>query len=75
MFWDTLIGVVAAVALLVLVSFVLTSLVDFYQRFFGKHLKGKLRRPDLIPTYSRFTAVATIAVLVILALLARFSFS
>ena len=69
MFSDTLIGFTAAVALLVLISLVLTSLVAFYQRLFEKHLKEKNHRPDLTPFYCWFTGVVTIALLVVLVLL------
>ncbi len=49
MFSDTLTGFAAAVALLVLVSLVLTSLLAYYQRLFEKHSKEKIHRPDLKP--------------------------
>ena len=71
MWWDTLLGFVSAVFLLALVSILLTSLVGAYQTLFERRLKHKVQRPDLIPLYARFAAVATIAMLVVLALMSR----
>jgi len=69
MLWDALLGSVAAVILLILVSVLLTSLVRSYHTIFEKYLN--IQRQELIPTYARFAAVSTIALLVVLALLVR----
>ena len=70
--WDILIGVVGAILLLALLSVVLTALVSFYQGLLEKYLKTRMRRPDLIPTLSRFAAVATIALLLVVLLIMHF---
>jgi len=70
--WDILIGVVGAILLLALLSVVLTALVGLYQVWLEKHLESRMRRPDLIPAFSRFAAVATIALLLVVLLIMHF---
>ncbi|MDJ0872894.1 MAG: hypothetical protein QNJ87_14165 [Gammaproteobacteria bacterium] len=72
---DTLFAFAAAVALLVLISFLLTSLVVFSQHLFERRLRGTIRRPEFIPFYSRSAVVVTIALLVAIVLLAWASLS
>lgn len=73
MFWDILLGILGAIVLIVLLSFVMTGLTDFYQGLLANRLKGKMRRPELVPVYARFAAVATIALFLVVALLLRIS--
>jgi fatty acid desaturase len=70
--WDILLGVFGAILLLALLSFVLTTLVGFYQGLLEKYFKTRMRRPDLIPALSRFAAVVTIALLLAVLLIVHF---
>ena len=70
--WDSLVGVFGAILLLGLLSFVVTALVGFYQALLKKYLEPRMRRPDLIPAFSRFAAVASIALLLVLLLFMHF---
>lgn len=66
MIWEILVGIVGAILLLVLLSFVMTSLTGFYQDLIERRFRDKISRPDLIPTISRFAAVVTISLLLII---------
>ena len=68
MLLDTLIGFAIAVGILILASYLLTSLIGFYQALFDNYLKDKIARPDLISVYARFAAVATLALVLVLTL-------
>jgi hypothetical protein len=68
MLWDILLGMLAALVLLVLLSVVVTGLTDFYRSLLERRLGGTMRRPDLIPVLARFAAVATVALCLGLAL-------
>jgi Trk-type K+ transport system membrane component len=71
MLWDILAGVLGAILLLVVFSLMLTGLSHFYQDLFNRHLRRRISRPDLIPVFSRFAAVTTLAIFLGLALIAR----
>jgi len=68
MLWEIVLGFIAAVILLVLLSVVLTALVQFYRNLFER----RFGRGDLTPVYARFAAVSTLALLAALVLLSRF---
>lgn len=68
MVWDILLGALGAILLLALLSFTITGLADCYQHLFEKRLKDRISRPDLIPAFSRFAAVATVALFLALAI-------
>lgn len=71
MFRDILLGMLAAVVLLVLLSAVVTALAGFYRRLLERWLRDSPHRPDLVPVLSRFAAVATVALCLGLALSLR----
>ena len=71
MLWEILLGIHGAILLLVVLSFLVTGLTNFYQDLFEKLLRHKISRPDLLPTFSRFAAIATIAVVLGIALSLR----
>jgi hypothetical protein len=66
--WDILAGILGAIVLLVLLSFLLTTLTNFYQELFDKHLPDQIRRGALLLVLARSAAVATIALFLALLL-------
>ena len=70
--WDILIGVIGAILLLGLLSFVLTAMVGCYQALLERYFRTRIRRPDLIPVLSRSAAVATLALLLAVLLIIHF---
>lgn len=70
--WDILVGVIGAILLLGLLSFVLTALVGCYQPLLERYLGPRMRRPDLIPALARFAAVATLTLLLAVLLIMHF---
>lgn len=68
MLWDTILGSLAAIILIVILSFMVTLLASYYQKLIDQHWRDKIRRSDLIPIIARFAAVATIILLLVLSL-------
>lgn len=69
MFLEILIGVLAAVFLLVVVSLLLSALVQSYEDLLRRVPSSLVARRDLIPVLARFAAAATLALLAALLLL------
>ena len=65
---DSLLVLVGAIGLLIIVSFIITGLAATYQQFFKHLFKDKVGRPVLIPVLARFSAVVTLALLLVLIL-------
>ncbi len=65
---DSLLVLIGAIGLLIIVSFIITGLAILYQQLLERLFKNKVGRPDLIPVLARFSAVATLALLLVLIL-------
>jgi hypothetical protein len=68
MIWDIILGSLAAVLLILVLSFAVTGLANLYQKLFERYWQDRIQRHDLIPIFARFAAVATIILLLVLSL-------
>jgi hypothetical protein len=71
MLWDIMLGSIAAIFLIVILSLVVTGLTNFYQKLIQQGLQTRRHRPELIPVYARFAAVLTIVLILVLVLSVR----
>ena len=72
MIWEILLGVLAAILVLVVFSLLLSGLSNIYRKLYINYLKDKVYGPGLIPVLSVFSAVATIALILAIILLLKF---
>jgi Trk-type K+ transport system membrane component len=73
MFWEIVLGMLGAIVLLVLLTFLLGALQRAFQRLFARRVGAEGARPEMIRVYARFAAVAVIALAAVFALLLRFA--
>jgi hypothetical protein len=71
MFWEIVLGMLGAIVLLVLLTFLLGALQRGFQRLLERGSATGGSRPEMIRVYARFAAVAVIALVVAFALLLR----
>jgi hypothetical protein len=69
--FDTLLGALGAIALLVAASLILTGLVRLFQAVLERHARLRPETSSLVPVLARFAAVLTLLGLLAWLLLAR----